>query len=100
MFKDPKTISIDGKVGVEETFYFYYDDIPLVTKLESSCGCTGVKNQVNEKRIIAHYKPNPIPVHLKKQGYYNTIQTITVTYNGSDGLEHVEELVFTAKITE
>lgn len=100
MFKDPKTISIDAKVGQEEVFYFNYEDISLITKIESSCGCTGVKNQVLNSRIVAHYLPKAIPIHLQKQGYYNTIQTITVTYNDIDGVEHVEELVFTAKITE
>lgn len=100
MFREPKTISINARVGKEEVFYFYYDNISLVTKIVSSCGCTGVKNQVNENRIVAHYMPKPIPFHLKSQGFYNTLQTITVTYNDSQGNENTEELIFTAKITE
>lgn len=99
MFIDPKTISINGKVGKEEVFYFYYKDIYLVTKIESSCGCTGVRNQVNENRIVAHYTPKDIPVHLKAQGYYTTIQTITVSYMTTDNEDKLEELIFTAKIT-
>lgn len=100
MFKDPKTISINGQVGKEEVFYFYYDNISLVTKIVSSCGCTGVRNQTNFDRIVAHYTPNPIPEHLKAQGYYTTIQTITVDYNDEDNLPKQEELVFTAKISK
>jgi hypothetical protein len=99
MFREPKTLSINAKVGKEETFYFYYDNISLVTKIVSSCGCTGVKNQVYENRIVAHYLPKEIPVHLQSQGHYSTIQTITVSYKDNEDKEQVDDLVFTAKVS-
>ncbi len=99
MFQDPKIINIVGKVGKEESFSFSYDDkIKLVTKIVSSCGCTGVRNISKEKKIVAKYLPADIPIHLKEQGHYETIQTITVYYQIEDGTEVSEILTFKATI--
>jgi len=66
---------------------------PIAT-IESSCGCSkGIYDKKN-KELIVNYNPGSIPIHLRKQGWYNTSKSITITY--VDGSSDV--LKFKAKV--
>jgi hypothetical protein len=67
-----------------------------ITQLKPGCGsCTFVKAfNPDTLELGVTFKVGSIPIHLRKQGYYNTRKSITVTYE--DGTSEI--LSFTARI--
>lgn len=89
------------KIGKEEEFHFKYDnEVILVTRITSPCGCTRVTNDIPNKEIVVNYKPKDIPIHLKQIGqyWYNSMYIIKVNYINTSGANLIQNLIFTAKI--
>lgn len=86
----------DVKVGVKTVIKFKAVNISKIRTLQSSCGCSTPRYDEETKEIIVSFTPNPIPRHLRGQGYYKATKTITVAY--VDGTKDV--LSFTAKINK
>lgn len=101
MFKDPKEIHRECKVGIKETFYFRYEDIGLIKRIEYSCNCTDAKDEPGNSRIKVEYTPKPIPIHLKETGEYNTMLKLTVTYSDKEFTkDSVIELIIIVKVIQ
>lgn len=102
MFIQPTFIEIHGKVGEEQILSFPYENIELITRIESPCSCSEPRNLADKSKIVVKYKPVDIPKHLEQEGKmnYTTTKIIKVEYNSTDGTPMKEELIFTAHITE
>lgn len=97
---DPLTIEIKGRVGVEQTLLYSYDDeVVLVNSITSPCGCVAAYIDVRDRKIVVKYTPVPIPQHLLEQGSYITTKTLEIYYTSKDGTGLKQDLSFTAYIT-
>ena len=84
-------VHVGKKVVIIYTREEEKDDIELVV---ASCGCS--KPEVKGNKIEVVYTPQPIPQHLKNQGFYLSTKVITIMYK--DGSK--ETLKFTGKVTK
>lgn len=64
------------------------------SSIKASCGCTKPTYDGRERKLFVKFKPQPMPVHLRRAGRYTTTKFITVSYK--DGTEDV--LAFKATI--
>ena len=86
-----------GTITVGKTQRVVYQSLTSleVKNISSSCGCTSPTYDAGKKELVVKYTPNPIPVHLRTLGFYNSVKTITVYYK--DGTRDV--LTLKAKVT-
>lgn len=82
------------KGGKTHSMIFDYVGDPniKVISTKASCGCTSSSTAGNN--VIAKVYVDPIPYHLRSQGYYNFSKTISVRLSNGD----VEVLTFKAKV--
>lgn len=91
--------------GILQIIYFdmeYALKIPIDPftrrlKIHKSCGCTSVGYDNNKKQVSIKYKPKAVPIHLEKQGYYESKKVITIFHN--DGKRQIpHKFIITARV--
>lgn len=101
MFNQPTIVELNAKVGSEIKIPFTFDEnIKLITRVETSCGCTLPIINMTDRRIVARVIPNPIPPHLIKVGKYTKRLTVTVSYDSIDGTNQTETLSIILQISK
>lgn len=65
------------------------EKIEDIVNISTSCYCTGANYDKESQIMTVRYKPQPVPEHLKMQGFYEITQAVVATYNdgGADRLE-------------
>lgn len=79
---------------------FPYEDIKIITRMESPCECTTPVDKRKESKVTILYTPKRVPVHLIQQGQreYSTQKVIKIYYLDKDDNQQFENLTFTATI--
>lgn len=62
------------------------DDIKEIRTIRPSCGCTSVKYDKENNKVIVNYTAGNVPQHLLNDGinHYKTTKNITVVYVDGD----------------
>lgn len=76
------------------TFFEKLPDMPKVISVTTSCGCT--VDKWSDLFLEVKFTAKAVPLHLKKIGYYEVTQTVTISYD----TEEKDILRFTAKVTD
>jgi hypothetical protein len=90
-------------VGSSHTIEFpYTDDVNYIQRVTSPCGCTSVTNDVGNRKIIAVYTAQPIPVHLTLQGInlQDKQLVLEIEYLSNTFGDQHQNLIFTAKVRQ
>lgn len=88
----------DSKVGEKLDIIFEgKEQLPDYLMLQSSCGCSKPHLDKQNNRVVVIYKPKPVPVHLKAQGYYESTKHIIIL---DPATEHKEVLSFKTRVYE
>lgn len=59
-------------------------EMPGILKMVSSCGCSSPAYNKTLNRVVVNFRPGNVPVHLKEQGWYETMKTITILHTNGD----------------
>ena len=92
----PKEVDL-GQIRVGQKVEIIFngkENMPEITSLSASCGCTKPELVGNDIKVT--YKANPIPSHLKEQGYYFSVKHVNILYKGREQ----ERLSFKAKVVK
>lgn len=90
------------KQGKKVILSFPYTDAITVIKIQSPCDCNVPKNHPDRKEIEVIYTPKSVPIHLLNEGKtsYQANKTIVVEYLDDKKVNRIQNLVFTATITQ
>lgn len=86
--------------GKELILEFPYDNIKVITRMESPCDCSIPSDIRTQNKVVVRYTPKKVPQHLVAEGknFYKTEKNILVTYLDSNETQRTETLTFTATI--
>lgn len=95
---EEQEIDLGSTKGEKLTGVFTREEFSTIEieSISASCGCSVPVYDYVEDTITVTYTPGKVPHHLKEQGFYTTIQYITVLY--ADGKKDV--LSIKAKILD
>lgn len=66
--------------GTSKTIEFPFTNVASILSTTASCGCTVAEADRNRGVLVVKYTAKSVPPHLWGQGYYDSCQTIDVTY--------------------
>lgn len=91
----------DMRVGEAREVVFRVDDpsdYDRVVSVRAGCGCTRATYDPQGGEVRVFYEAQPVPEHLRGQGYYEPVKYLEVEFLGEDGRLTAQTLRFEVRV--
>jgi hypothetical protein len=86
-FKDKSRDIGISRVGVKQKIVFNSLSGLIPKDIDFIIPCSCIQPRVENNSVVIYFIPNPIPFHLKEQGYYETVKRVTVTFEKQENID-------------
>lgn len=92
----------DMRPGETRDVVFRVDDpadYDRVVSVRAGCGCTRATYDSQTGQVRVSYEAQPVPEHLRGQGYYEPVKYLEVEFMGEDGMRTSQTVQFQVRIS-